>query len=122
MLTPFEEVMKNWERMCNTLHKQGKCLPTKYDGCPLYDGESCGAIYNRRSKEIDYSEVEQIVQNWVKSNPEPKYPDWIEWFNEMGLVHSQSDYFTDRIILNVTSKAYEPIPAEIAEKLGVKPK
>ena len=42
---------------------------------------------------------------WAEAHPEPEYPTWVEWFNSMGGVDCG-----------------EPIPADIAEKLGIKPK
>lgn len=51
---------------------------------------------------------------WDADHPEPVYPTWVEWFREMGVVSPKQEYFHDWLL--------KPIPADIAQKLGIEPK
>lgn len=98
--------------------------------CPIKEemddlGETCpfcGAL--------DAAAVEQKIMGWVAENPEPRYPSWKEWREKMfpdstymlcpKNFMSQEDSGCD----NQTSCIQcmdRPIPADIAEKLGIKP-
>lgn len=118
-MAEFQDVMKQARRMCKD-HKECETCPASklmepFDECPL-----CGGI--------DAAEVENVVMQWVVENPEPVYPTWSE---------CQEATFPDGVrkicLLNVTGREAcsewsdcaecraEPIPADIAEKLGIKP-
>ena len=47
---------------------------------------------------------EKIVMDWAEAHPEPVYPTWLEWLD------NNNRLLRDRI------------PADIAEKLGIRPK
>lgn len=96
-MVEFQEVMKQAKRMCVTVNDCDQCELMTDAGCRF-------AIFADDAK---YShEIERIVMDWAATNPEPVYPTWTEWlrtFSAKGV------------------DLYEPIPADIAEKLGIKP-
>lgn len=53
--------------------------------------------------------MEELVMSWAAENPEPVYPSWGTW------LAAKFGYDLCEIM-------YEPIPADIAQKLGIEPK
>jgi hypothetical protein len=56
---------------------------------------------------------------WAAEHPEPQYPTWWEWLENMGIVSkakSECSKFFD------TTRMYDNIPADIAQKFGIEPK
>lgn len=55
---------------------------------------------------------------WAAEHPEPVYPTWYEWLKDNGLTFHDAESswigFTERI--------HHPIPADIAQKLGLEQK
>lgn len=84
--------------------------------------------------DIPYTNIEwhNAIQITKYQELEPKYPTWAEWLNSMGLIKHDTGQFCVRMpnqysyevkevdILNEV--AYKPIPADIAERLGIGPK
>jgi hypothetical protein len=65
------------------------------------------------------AKVEEAVMSWVAEHPETVYPTWWEWLENMGIVskaNSESTRFFD------TTRMYDNIPADIAQKMGIVPK
>lgn len=90
----FQDTMKQWRRICKA-HEH--CI-----SCPL---RGCSPDpYLRTDAEI--ATLEGTIMRWAEEHPEPVYPTWQEWF----------DTFDEGIDVD------EPIPADIAEKLGLEPK
>ena len=68
--------------------------------------------------------------SWAADHPEPKYPTWQEYLENNKIVEvqrampssttSNSVSYIERI--TTMAKFYMPIPADIAEKLGIEPK
>ena len=114
-MSDFTQTMKDWRRMCKA-HEH--CV-----GCPLekYD---IGCL---NKEEMDYDVMERVIDEWAKQHPEPKYPTWGEWLIRQGLVNA-IPYWSPSIpsgnttITCLSNKALYPIPADIAEKLGIRPK
>ena len=120
----FAEVMRHARRLCNT----EECRK-----CPLYnfDTGDCMMLldYNGET-DVNYAEIENIITQWAKENPEPVYPSWAEawerlfpdgdgipcraFFNKKYRI--ENCYCSDCIECN-----NKPMPAEIAKKLGIKP-
>lgn len=100
-MAEFVEVMWQWGRLC----KQNYMLKLGCDGCLLCGTRAnlCGEYAKDTAKSA--AEIERLVMEWAAENPGPVYPTWVEWFNSIGGVDCG-----------------EPIPAEIAEKLGIEPK
>ena len=116
----FVQVMKDWKRMClamEKLHPNDSCA-----GCRL-EGYGCPAIYEDNCH-VDYSDVEKNVMEWAAEHPEPVYPTWFEWLEAQKVVVAAKSEGTEIIYDTVlpTLNMFAPIPADIAEKLGIEPK
>lgn len=79
---------------------------------------------------IKLAEIERIIMDWAAANPEPRYPSWEEW--QLTNFSGVSDMikpccFMNRNKLNCGEHTTcyncrnQPIPANIAEKLHIKP-
>lgn len=79
--------------------------------CPL-DDQDCVAVYEEEFDAMDLNRIELVVGEWAKEHPEPKYQTWREWLSQQGIISAGG----------LREKAFEPIPADIAEKLGIEPK
>lgn len=106
-MAEFSEIVRQFRRMC----KDGcaKCLLKNKQ----YNSYNC--------REYAYENpamFEQIVMEWAKENPEPVYPTWIEWLREMKIIESG----VSLVPMSVNDSIYAQIPADIAKKLGLKPK
>ena len=127
-MAEFMEVMRTARRMCIEMD-ECEVYPL-YDGfnecCLLSDGPLC-------HMDSDFARYEADIMKWAAENPEVRYPTWREWqqdhfpdaanimhpcaFMRISDVHC-CDFSTPNRCRNC---ANQPIPAEIAEKLGVKP-
>lgn len=116
-MAKWMEVMNQFNRMC--WHYQRKCECPM--GCPM-NGVN---ISQCRRIAFEQPEVtEKTVMDWAEENPEMVYPTWSEWLYEQGVLG-------DKVICNVpsmtahnvaTEKVDEPIPDDIAQKLGISQK
>lgn len=123
-MSEFSEVMRQAKRMCESF-SDGHCSE-----CPIGDANAleCGITVTSK---MDCEEVERRVMQWAAEHPGPVYPTWDEW---------QKSVFPDAEI-DITPCAFgsrdrlncflekkcstckeQQIPADIAEKLGIKPK
>lgn len=123
-MSEFTDVMRQAKRMCESF-SDGHCSE-----CPVGDANAleCGITV---TSEMDCKDVERLVMQWAAKHPEPVYPTWDEW---------QKSVFPDAEI-DITPCAFgsrdrlncflekkcstckeQQIPADIAEKLGIKPK
>lgn len=126
-MSDFVQTMKDWKRMHDSMNKYGTrdCL-----NCPLY-GCSCSDIF-KMPENMDYLQLlQETIATWASEHPEPVYPTWAELLIEMGLAEHKTVFFNEccadgsyiTTFDDVLSKAaYKPIQADIAEKLGLKPK
>lgn len=128
-MAEFSVVMKQAKRMCKMyeLTCEGCALNSEENGC-LFQNDT-----NTEDKNLNFlADAEKIVMNWAEKHPEPVYPNWNEAWkqafpNGAGVpcpadldlrykpdggcgACSSCDVCKDR-----------PIPADIAEKLGIKP-
>ena len=123
----FVEVMRQARRLC----EMEECRK-----CPLYNfsaGDCMMTLSYSCETDVDYGEAEKIILQWAKENPEPVYPSWEEAWKQLFpdgestpcLRCYGKKYHTVRC-LQVPSSCSEcknrPMPAEIAKKLGIKPK
>lgn len=123
-MSEFTEVMRQARRMCESF-SDGHCSE-----CPIGNANAleCGITV---TSEMDCEEVERRVMQWAQEHPEPAYPTWREWQNEM-FPDAEIDItpctFGSRDRLNCflnkkcSTCKEQQIPADIAEKLGIKPK
>lgn len=123
-MAEFQEVMRQAKRMCKAHDECNDCtLKEMADAAGLY----C-PIHTMCN--LDFVKFETAVMNWAASHPEPKYPSWREAWKQL---------FPDRQRTpcpGCCGKKYapewcgqeecgecknRPIPADIADKLGIKP-
>lgn len=118
-MAEFAEVMRQWVRVRKaTASSAGENVLSVYP-LEVYDDARIAAI-------------EKNVMQWAAEHPEPVYPTWVEWLIEKGVIPQKGcmlatthDPDTGEITearIGITPSALQPIPADIAEKLGVKPK
>ena len=129
-MAQFVEVMKQARRMCNM--QKNTCKD-----CPV--GTMEGRICRLNVIEIseDDVEVERIVMDWAAEHPEPVYPSWEEAWKKLfpeadvkrvfcpevfGDKYKCDWCYDDDYNDSCDECLDRPIPAEIAEKLGIKPK
>ena len=119
-MAEFQEVMKQWRRFCKSHSNCGKC---EFDGKGI-----CGKTH---LSDVPYSDMELCIMAWAAEHP-VVYPTWAEWLNSTGLtkhdtgqfcVHTPNQYTYEVKGVDILNEAaYKPIPADIAQKLGLKPK
>lgn len=126
-MAEFTEVMRQAERLCAAYG--GKC---SMRNCPLDDENACCILPDQDCK--DYNELERIIMDWAAEHPEPVYPSWAEGWRQL---FPESDIrrtlcpevFGDKYRCdwcyedndNCDECLERPMPAEVAEKLGIKP-
>ena len=122
-MAKFTEVMRQARRMCESF-RDGHCSE-----CPIGNANSleCGITV---TSEMDCKEVERRVMQWATEHPAPVYPTWREWQNSTfpdahkfvkPCEFGRRDRFKckEKTCYQCIS---EPIPEDIAERLGIKPK
>lgn len=127
-MAEFVEVMMQASRICNT-YKQ--C-----DGCPIraYHNDEIICAFNiplnALYKTMVVNREAQIMQ-WANEPPETHYPTWREWqfiiFSDAAIAIKPCAFMpANRINCKSHDKCNhcreQPIPADIAERLGIKPK
>ena len=118
-MADFVQTMKDWKRMCNAMGQEDEY--TACDKCDL-GSFGCPAIYENECNNADWNHVESVVTSWAAEHPEPVYPTWVEWLHTTSAVDGTLDIpVGDGAIFRMAIKN-EPIPAELAEKLGIEPK
>ena len=72
---------------------------------------------------MDYAHVESVVTKWAAEHPEPVYPTWLEWLQSLGYGIAYYDESVNPPGWVFSFEVAErPIPADIAQKLGIEPK
>lgn len=127
-MAEFAEVMRQAKRMCAAHEACYKC-PLKDHTAMCAGNKNLSCIASK----CDVSELERIVMEWAAAHPEPRYPSWNEaWKQLMPNAHNEKSpcpcFFldTDRAMKLCNEQECvacknTPIPADIAEKLGIKP-
>lgn len=121
MMAEFQEVVKQWQRMC----AGHVCDNREEDGliCPItikHSGYPCVDTVTDLSQEA-VAQVEDIVMTWAAEHPEPVYPTWGEWLVSIGVLPDEG-VSLDLLFELCKTGLIDRIPADIAEKLGIKPK
>ena len=120
-MSEFTDVMRQARRMCNT---QEDC-----ESCPIWNPDKFFCKIDTACYSDD-SMIENIVMQWAAKHPEPVYPTWREWQNSTfkdAHKHIAPCTFGSRDRFKCEGKTCyvcmdQQIPADIAEKLGIKPK
>lgn len=120
-MAEFKNVHRNMVRMCDAMRAEDNgCAPCPLDGiCAKFITLSEDAI----------ATIERVVTEWAAEHPEPVYPSWEEGWKQLfpnGIdtpCPSEYDakYGHDCSKLSCLNCKRRPIPAEVAEKLGIKP-
>ena len=107
--------------MCDEMNSDDKY--NVCDNCRLKD-YGCPAIYESENASTDWGHIEKVVTAWAAEHPEPVYPSWGEWFVEHGdLVDGWQNATNAAWMANTALSIFmKPIPADIAQKLGLQPK
>lgn len=122
-MAEFTEVMRQAKRMC-TAH--GSMCST--NNCPLDNGEACRLNVDLDGE--DYNELERIIMDWAKEHSEPVYPSWKEGWKQLfpESVGTPCPAYYGKKYRNIccanvlcVNCEQRPMPAEVAEKLGIKP-
>lgn len=118
-MAEFGEVMRQWKRMC------GGTIAC--EECPLRQAEIEGtSVCDSGIMSFDYKGAEPIIMSWAAEHPGPVYPTWAEWLAENGAFGPFKDIKTDftevEILCKMRDMMFKPIPADVAEKLGIQPK
>lgn len=110
----FKKAMEIMRLIC-------RCVDIDCDECPLFLDGKCSV---RPWADSDVVRVEGILEKWEKTHPEPQYPTWGDWLAEMGVINWEDNGDGDGVysVMVPTFKMCNQIPADIAEKLGLKPK
>ena len=120
-MSEFTDVMRQARRMCKT---QEDC-----ESCPIWNPDEFFCKIDTTCYSDD-SAIEGIVMQWAAKHPEPVYPTWREWQNSTfkdAHKHIAPCTFGSRDRFKCEGKTCyvcmdQQIPADIAEKLGIKPK
>lgn len=109
----FQEVMKQVYRMCRA-HSDCK-------NCPLDIMNCCGNIGSHCCEPLQAERIERATMQWAEEHPEPVYETWFEYLLRIGVIPeiAPADGLYQCIVERIKHK---PIPADIAEKLGLEPK
>ena len=114
-MAEFQEVCKQWRRMCEHGSEDYACAD-----CKMYssvDESVCRGIPDKDEAKI----IEGFVMSWAAENPEPVYPTWYDYLYSVTRKGKKDEWpITDHDFCKWLNKT--PIPADIAEKLGIKPK
>ena len=104
--------------MCNAMGQEDEY--TACDKCDLRDF-GCPAIYEKECDSADWNHVERVVAKWAAEHPEPQYPTWAEYIAMLMLddIPRRNDSTPQTLGLWMNNT---PIPADIAQKLGIEPK
>lgn len=122
-MAEFMEVMKATRRMCESINKCSDCplMDASTELCYL---DKCPEEYN----DSDFIQHEAIIMKWAAEPRE--YPTWREWQqanfpNKSSTIHPcKYISYTDAHCSDYKDCgdcANQPIPADIAKKLGVQP-
>lgn len=107
----FQEVMRQFDRMCKA---HAGCVD-----CPL---AIKGTIKTKCSISsfVDESEyVMREIMTWAAEHP-VVYPTWWEWLFSIGAVTRKVQ--PDVAAMLIGTGLLDPIPADLAQKLGIEPK
>lgn len=116
-MAEFTEVWDEWKRMCKYKQLRESCRR-----CPLYNLE-CSSEHPKDQNNYDGHTIEEIVMGWAAEHQEPVYTTWFEWLENVGILpKAKSEYSQIYDTVLPTLEMYNPIPADLAEKLGLEPK
>lgn len=118
-MASFVSTMHEWRRMCIAIQSENQKSPSGSwcSNCPI---EQFCVIDTEIKDSTDdvFRIIDERVQAWADKNKELVYPTWEEWLIKSGIL-LRGNRGTWQ---SLTTKAADPIPADIALKLGLQPK
>ena len=112
-MAEYNEVIKQFKRMCKSVTPM-KCTRGE---CPM----GCENIGQCRKVAFEHpAKFEEQVMSWAAEHPEPVYPTWIEYLVGIGVIPHEIRLETADALM--ATHLLKPIPADIAQKLGIQPK
>ena len=112
-MAEFVQIMKDLRRMC--IAADNGPDTTKCGNCPLGESRLCSFEISDID-DYELQEAETCITTWAAEHPEPVYPTWFEYLYAI----NNPDYFD--LTEFYTWMRHTPIPADIAQKLGIEPK
>lgn len=120
------KAMEIANRLCEWMVQKSSCA-----SCPCYNDENEECCFQCWGDIEDWAEIENRLNEWDKEHPIPQYPTWEEWQKESfpkcqknislcNFVECPQNAFSFEYCLDVCRQ--QPIPTDIAKKLGIKPK
>lgn len=130
-MAEFKEVMRQWRRMCKSFEDvAAKEYRPCMEKCPVGANPVCGELCDATPEDVE--KFEAAIMEWAAEHPEPVYPTWTKWLLNNGILEkvkgnihvvSTNGYQIKNVdAFMETEKGKEPIPANIAQKLGIEPK
>jgi len=129
-MAEFVTVMSEFMRLCDSFDLCEKCPVNQ-------EGFSCDCDHQGYSK-TGAAELEHIIMTWAADHPELVYPTWGEWLEQQGICFSSLTHrnhvggviipevfnyqIEGKTAFMCGNKVNEPIPDDIAQKLGIEPK
>lgn len=113
-MAEFVQTMKDWRRMCKAYSTDDESCCS---GCPVVDfrEHGCGAIFEMEDSTV-WQRYADTIMAWAAEHP-VVYPTWLEWLAETVPGLDADSIYGAFEVLNKT-----PIPADIAQKLGLEQK
>ncbi len=128
-MAEFVEVMRQARRLCET-KKCRACPLSNRD--PIIGIDMCMLHPSKNSEDdVNYAEVESVIMQWAKEHPELVYPSWEEGWKQLFSAGENAPclgcfdvkYYAGKCMeISCAECKNATMPAEIAEKLGIKPK
>lgn len=113
-MAEYNKVIRQFKRMCRYYNGEK-------DKCPLYcKGHGCN-ISHCRMLAFEDEKFANVVKTWAAAHEEPIYPTWGEYLLDKGIVEAHRP-IEGGVNYTPTVKMKCHISADIAEKLGLKPK
>ena len=109
-MAEWTDVIHAIRRIC--VERHGQCAP-----CVLSEYACPNNVRFDQTNEAEFRKLEDFVVKWMAANPEPVYPTWRDLFEIMG-----ANIRCDGTVQFQLLAADKPIPADIAQKLGLQPK
>lgn len=100
-MAEFKKVMQQWRRFCKSHNNCGECE---------FDGK--GICVEAHLSDVPYTDIELRIMAWAAEHPEPVYPSYLEVF----------EWGHEKTWAEIKDILASPIPADIAQKLGIEPK
>lgn len=112
-MAEYGVVIKEARRMCWHYTQSGH-----HDRCPMYP--ACNVSQCRKIAFERPADFEARVMDWAIEHPEPVYPTWVEYLVGIGVIPHEIRLETADALMD--THLLKPIPADIAQKLGIEPK